>query len=313
MLERGGVMNKITPRISVVVATYNGERYILEQLESIRNQTTKPDEVIIRDDMSTDNSIEIIQNYIKENNLNSWQLIKGEQNVGWKVNFEKALKSTTGDIIFLCDQDDIWVEDKINVMASILFKNSDIELLASDYDLLINGKKICRNHKSQFLSKVKISKRFFHTTKPGAVYGFKKTLLEEMQKKWNNTLPHDAQLWVLASLRESLYILNQPMILYRRHDNTATGRDELALAPKLRNLMYERELIKFSIEYCETVDTVQQKTKLFCYQAFKYVKAREKLLKNGKLIDVIHMLKYINFYIRFKTFIGDILVVRFKK
>ena len=80
---------------SVVMATYNGSKYIIEQLDSIKNQVLSPDEVIICDDCSTDKTVEIIENYIHQNNLCGWKLYKNEKNIGFFNNFFKAMHLCT--------------------------------------------------------------------------------------------------------------------------------------------------------------------------------------------------------------------------
>lgn len=123
-------------KISVVLATYNGEKYIKKQLESILFQTRKPDEVIICDDRSTDKTPEICKNFIEQNSLFNWHYYTNGKNLGFCLNFFGAMEKASGDIIFLCDQDDIWVQDKCEKMAAVMEKNSDIYCLASRYDII---------------------------------------------------------------------------------------------------------------------------------------------------------------------------------
>ena len=80
-------------KISVVMATYNGQKYVLEQMESLRNQTMCIDEVIIMDDCSEDQTSQIINHYIKQYNLISWKLIQNNTNQGWKKNFKLGFRS----------------------------------------------------------------------------------------------------------------------------------------------------------------------------------------------------------------------------
>ena len=99
--------------ISVAVTTYNGSKYIREQLSSIMHQIRCADEVIIVDDASTDDTPAIIKSFIEENGLENWRLIENKENLGFIKNYRKALSESTGDVICLCDQDDIWFEDKL--------------------------------------------------------------------------------------------------------------------------------------------------------------------------------------------------------
>ena len=91
------------PRISVVIASYNGAEFIREQLDSIRTQTLPPDEVIIADDCSSDGTFELCREYIAKNNLEGWTLYRNPENLGVRRNFREALMRCTGDYVFTCD------------------------------------------------------------------------------------------------------------------------------------------------------------------------------------------------------------------
>ena len=100
-------------KISIVLSTFNGSEYITEQLDTLRNQTRPAEEVLISDDASTDDTVQIIEDYIAKYELDNWLIRKNKENQGWKNNFARLLEDATGDIIFLCDQDDIWHLDKV--------------------------------------------------------------------------------------------------------------------------------------------------------------------------------------------------------
>ena len=101
---------------SVVMATYNGEKYIIEQLKSLRDQTKLIDEVLIYDDGSQDKTADLIRKFIEKNKLDNWIFKVNEKNRGWRDNFMELLSAATKEIIFTCDQDDIWLPDKIEKM-----------------------------------------------------------------------------------------------------------------------------------------------------------------------------------------------------
>ncbi|ETC93298.1 hypothetical protein T481_01650 [Enterococcus faecalis PF3] len=122
---------------TVVMATYNGEKNILEQLDSLKNQSKKIDEVLIWDDCSTDSTVKIIENFISENKLGeTWHLKINTENLGWRKNFFNLLNAATKEIVFTCDQDDIWDASKIEVMCEA-FANTDVKVLVSDYTELV--------------------------------------------------------------------------------------------------------------------------------------------------------------------------------
>lgn len=123
--------------ISVCIATYNGEKFIEKQLQSILDQTLSVDEVIICDDCSTDNTPKIVKDFIEKNSLvDSWGLFVNEKNVGYCLNFYGAIGKTKGDLIFLCDQDDMWGKDKVEVMCDYMTAHTDTYVLSSRYQLI---------------------------------------------------------------------------------------------------------------------------------------------------------------------------------
>lgn len=121
-------------KTSVVVCTYNGADTIIEQLESIRNQTRTVDEVIVCDDRSTDNTVEVVRNYIEKETLQNWSVHVNDKNLGYGFNFFNGVEKTHGDYVFFCDQDDIWVKDRVEKMTNVMEKNSNILLLGSEFE-----------------------------------------------------------------------------------------------------------------------------------------------------------------------------------
>ena len=99
---------------TIVLTTYNGSLYIRELLESLANQSRKIDEVLIYDDSSSDNTVEIVEKFIVEFNLKDhWHLVVNQKNKGWKKNFRDAILKVGTDVVFPCDQDDFWFEKKV--------------------------------------------------------------------------------------------------------------------------------------------------------------------------------------------------------
>ena len=92
--------------VSVALCTYNGERFLQEQLDSIAMQTWTPDEVVVGDDGSSDSTLEILERW-KQSVPFSVRIERNERNLGFAKNFESTLSRCTGDVVFLCDQDDV--------------------------------------------------------------------------------------------------------------------------------------------------------------------------------------------------------------
>ena len=120
--------------VSVVMATYNGADYIEEQLETICNQTRPADELIVCDDGSTDNTVEIVREYISRHGLGEkWHVYVNPDNMGFANNFNHAASLATCDLMLFSDQDDRWVPEKIAVMEKIMQEHEDCRVLCSDY------------------------------------------------------------------------------------------------------------------------------------------------------------------------------------
>ena len=117
------------------MTVYNGEKYINEQIDSFINQTLLPHEIIISDDCSTDKTLEILENYKNEKKI-KFRIFKNEKNLGFTKNFEKAILKSTGDIIFLADQDDIWYKNKVQTIIDKFNENPNIFLIIHDADLV---------------------------------------------------------------------------------------------------------------------------------------------------------------------------------
>ncbi len=121
-------------RISIAIATYNGEKYLLEQLQSIMNQRRIPDELIVSDDCSSDRTVQIVENFSR-NAPFQVKINQNLKNLGYAGNFNKALELTSGDLVFLSDQDDVWFPEKIATIVSIAEKNPAALAIMNDAEL----------------------------------------------------------------------------------------------------------------------------------------------------------------------------------
>lgn len=121
--------------ISVVIATFNGEKFILKLLESIASQTHQVDEIIICDDCSTDNTIQILEAFKLKYTYLNIRIIVNRHRLGVSKNFSKVIKLSKSDLIFLADQDDIWHDDKAQIMLDAYTKGS-ASYIISDMNML---------------------------------------------------------------------------------------------------------------------------------------------------------------------------------
>ena len=211
------------PLISIALCTYNGERYLAEQLDSIINQTFKNLEVIVVDDCSTDNTLQILANYAEMDvRIKYYQ---NSQNLGYNKNFEKALKLTTGNFIAISDQDDNWKPNKIQVLMDniednwLVFSNS--EYINADGTLaegkLLNGFSLAgKNYKALLLNN--------HIT--GHTTLFSREFLKYILP-FPETGFYDWWMGFIAFYHHKLLFVDEVLTRYRQHDNAVTSSSML--------------------------------------------------------------------------------------
>jgi glycosyltransferase involved in cell wall biosynthesis len=119
-------------KISIALATFNGARYLAAQLESFSAQRRLPDELIVSDDCSSDETIEILQEYQKSAPFEV-HIHQNSKNLGFIENFGKALSMCSGDIIFLSDQDDVWMAHKISRVCQLFEEGEDIQVITNNH------------------------------------------------------------------------------------------------------------------------------------------------------------------------------------
>ena len=119
-------------KTSVCMATYNGMQWLAQQIESIQSQTVAVDEWVFVDDCSSDGTFEYLQTLDLKNKV----LISNDQNCGVIKSFEKALIAASGEIIFLCDQDDLWYPEKIAEILRVFEFDAAVDVVISDADII---------------------------------------------------------------------------------------------------------------------------------------------------------------------------------
>ncbi len=229
-------------KVSVALATFNGEKYILKQLRSLLFQGRTIDEVIICDDASSDNTVNIIKDFIEQNRLSNWHLHVNSENIGFLKNFKKAIENTTGDIIFLCDQDDIWNKTKVGAMVNRFESDERIKAIYSGFKFIDENDNIIRIHKKIMHSNnnlIKLRIEPFETVKidfltisshnisPGCTLAFTREVKDIYLSKTKSICVHDWELALIASFLDGLYFFNTPLTNYRLHSKNTIGLSEL--------------------------------------------------------------------------------------
>jgi glycosyltransferase involved in cell wall biosynthesis len=218
--------------IAIIMCVYNGEKYLVEQLESVHCQTLPADEVTIYDDCSTDSTVSIICDFIKKHNLLNWHIIINPCNKGWRINFYDALSNCNGDYIFFCDQDDIWYPNKISTMINVMANDQKILVLNGIQKIVDSKNRIINNfgpmnihsnfdysiHKSNLCDNLIIWQN-----RIGATMLIRKKIKEQLLFfERNNLFVHDRWALNISSLMDGCYWIDFPAIGYRIHDNNNT-------------------------------------------------------------------------------------------
>lgn len=258
-------------KISVALCTYNGEKYLEEQLDSILNQTLKVDEIIVCDDQSSDNTIEILKNYSKKNE-GLFKIFINEINLRSVKNFEKAISLCTGDIIFLSDQDDSWLPEKVAEITSYFKLNPSISVIAT------NG--YCIDENSELIDKFTVWEipqlfidnnvnfdfyttiSYFFNIATGATMALKKSFLKEcLPFPIIPNFHHDEWLARVSSSKKCFSFLSKKYINYRIHDEQQVGGVFYKLDNKNKNeLLNLLDLHNYDIKFYQ----FKQKIKRLC-------------------------------------------------
>ncbi len=231
----------INPLISIAMTTYNGEVFLEAQLESIVNQTYPNIEIIICDDSSTDQTLNILQKYSHIDNITYYS---NTAQLGVVKNFEKALSLCRGEYIALADQDDIWDINKLEILyeniGDSLLIHSDAKLIDQDNNLLARSYFLFSNKKLR----VETFEYFFNNDVTGCTTLFNKKLLELALPFPDTVIMHDWWLALCASKESKIKYLNKTLISYRQHQSNQVGAaDALKInSHAVRVVAYQKKL-----------------------------------------------------------------------
>ena len=311
---------------SVAICTYNGEKYIEEQLLSIINQSHTVNEIILCDDGSFDNTLEICNRIAKEHPIINWNIIKNKHQLGVCDNFAQAFSLCSGDIIFLSDQDDIWRTDKVEKILNYFEEYTNKNTIFSNATI-INSKgehntKYClfdivgftSNIQKQFDEGWAVELFTYNTLATGATMAFRREILDNwnVSSKRNNIygMPlHDIQLVFKSLEKNDLGYINDKLTYYRIHDKQTSGINYLLEHPAHFNILWDAYIGKFITEDDINLNLLNRmyflrkrgviKTHRFGYQIIKntlnYIRIYGKLWYKAYYSDLKSSLK-ISFY-----------------
>jgi glycosyltransferase involved in cell wall biosynthesis len=286
--------------ISVALATYNGEKFIRDQLDSLLNQTYKDFEIVISDDASTDKTLEIISSY--EKRMPFIKVFVNEKNLGFKKNFEKVIKHCKANFIALCDQDDIWDKNHLYDLISNIKDNS---LICSN-SLLVdhNGNSLNITMKEILdinldgKDKFSLIKALFHQNfVQGSTILFKRSILKYVLPIPDQVSFHDHWLALVAGMCDGVIYLDRPLIKYRQHNKSVTNNKRWSFFGALRRGLPNNFNICKELKYRLSSNLASHDASIFLQQSIDYHQSilhKQNKLRRLKFLLTHHQAMYLN-------------------
>ena len=217
------------PNFSVVVCTYNGEQYIREQIESILEQKHKVDEIVVCDDGSNDRTLEIIRQVFAESGFKHYRIMGPRATKGVASNFLRGLKVSTGDYVFTCDQDDVWLPDKVAVFADAIEKSHKQLYFSDGYvvesDLKKRGYSLWNTldfSVNSLSNNTMFGILLSRCVVTGAAMAVSRELIDQIEEIPDCWL-HDGWFAVVAAFNDSIQPIDRKTFLYRQHGRNVVG------------------------------------------------------------------------------------------
>ena len=240
--------------ISVCMAVHNGSKFIAEQIESILPQLADNDEVVIVDDMSLDNTVAIIEGYHDKR----IRITRQQSNRGVIQSFGRALTEARGEIVFLCDQDDVWCSDKVGKCLELFRLYPDVSMVVSDRAIIDASGKV----ESASINK---SKKFYSgvlcnlvcNRYQGSAMAFRRNILNYCLPFPADIPMHDSWIGIVNQLIGKTAFVAEPLLYYRRHESNNTPGTHAPLSMMIRwrwalvsnlAILYVRRLIYLNRE-----------------------------------------------------------------
>ena len=234
-------------KVSVCITTYNGEKFIKQQLASILSQLSEVDEIIISDDGSSDNTLSIINEF--EDLRIKVLYHKNARTPKYKFEFttrniENALRNACGDVVFLVDQDDIWKTDKVERTLEAL---KECDLVVHDCEIIDKNENKVRDSYFDLKKKKKgLVRNLIDNSYLGCCMAFNKEILNKVLPFPKAPVPHDIWIGLLAEYYGRVNFINVKLIYYRRHNQNLSPSSEKS-ANSISFRIFYRILIVYSL------------------------------------------------------------------
>jgi glycosyltransferase involved in cell wall biosynthesis len=225
--------------ISIALATYNGAKFLREQLESILNQTMTDFEVVVCDDCSTDNTLQILQEYASKDSR--FKVYQSAKNLGFKKNFEHIISLCKGEFIAFCDQDDIWEANHLEVLYNNIEDNDCIGANA----LIINENGVSKNktlleywpiHVMPKNGKELFQHELYSNVIQGAASLIRASLTKQALPIPDDIKYHDYWFALIACINGKCKYIDNVILKYRRHSNNASEYQKFTIWNVIKDL-----------------------------------------------------------------------------
>ena len=241
--------------ISILLASYNGEKYVAEQIDSLLSQTFQKFKLFIRDDCSNDGTFSIIKGYANKHSDKIFAEQNKENSGGAKHNFFQMMLEYKDDYTMLCDQDDVWLPNKIETtltkMRSMESEFGTCTPILVHTDLRVVNEKletISPSYKTSMNSdynKTKLCNQIIQNTLTGCTAMYNRALAEMIAETPQFTVMHDWWLMITASAFGRIASIDTQTVLYRQHGGNAIGaKDIMTLKYKIKKLQHSTEIKK---------------------------------------------------------------------
>lgn len=267
-------------KISVAIATYNGSKYIEEQIESILKQSVLPSEIVISDDMSRDDTLKIAKNALRSFPGHVY-MSRNSKTLGYKKNFMKAYNKCSGDMVFFCDQDDIWHVKKIELITAAC--DNETLVVTHNFKVIDELGGVIIGDYYKLL--VDSGKRRQDSAKGCALMVNKSKLPNKFPVNYSGQA-HDILFLKCAVLSKSIKHVDDVLMSHRLHGSNTSGRISKkagVLQSFIRSLKFKILFSGSDIEYC--LNSISDKDYMFYLNQLQLLAARK--FQCGRAIELL--------------------------
>lgn len=290
-------MGAFMKKIAILLATYNGEKHLREQIDSILNQTFKDFDLYIRDDASKDGTSKIIEEYRSKYPKKIFDISNGKSSGASQNNFLLLLKYVVGKYQYymFCDQDDVWLPNKVEAEYNEIEKYDNRKPILVHSDLYVVDSKL--NIKADsFINYSKLSnmelnfnKLLMQNNVTGCTMIFNNALAKKVNFKCNQLL-HDHHIAILASSCGEIHLLRQPLVYYRQHGDNVVGAQKFSLIHKKTDFSSYKKDILANIDNATFIHAYY--SKVLSKEDAAVLKKFSELKKHNKFYRIGFILKH---------------------